>query len=195
MTINEMTEKLKRMLTPDKFEHSIGTMNTAIELAEKHNANVEDARIAGLLHDCAKCLSNEELLKYAKIAGIIIGDVEKIENGLLHAPVGAYIAKTQFGIKKKEILEAISKHTTGAGRMSTLAKIIYIADCIAPDRNFSGIDEMRKMAQNNLDEGVLMGMNFTIKHVIGKNRLIDLKTIKARNVVLKKILSNRKEGR
>lgn len=186
MTFEEISEKLKSMLTEKKFEHSLAVKDAAVKLAFLNNADVEKASIAGLVHDCAKCFQEEDLLKKAEEFGILIDGVMRKETGLLHGPVGAEIAKREFGIEEAEILDTIRHHTTGCENMSLLGKIVYIADYISEDRKFPEAESLRKAAFEDLNAGVLMGMDITIKYIIAKGRLIHPETIKARNDIIVK---------
>jgi len=184
MTYDQMNEKLMGMLTQKKFEHSLAVKDSAVKLAFIHNGDIEKASVAGLLHDCAKCMTDQELLKKAEEFGILLDGILRRETGILHAAVGAEIAKRDFEVTDPDILNAIMHHTTGNENMGLLDKIIYIADYISEDRKFQGIEDLRKVVQEDLNAGVLMGMDFTLKHVISKGRLIHPQTIKARNSLL-----------
>ena len=134
MDRDEMCRKLKQKLNDKRYIHSIGVEYTAANLAFLYGEDVKRARIAGLLHDCAKCIPTDEKLKKAKKLGIPINSSEKANPDLLHGKLGAYYAKEKFGIKDEEILSAITYHTTGKPEMTLLEKIIFVADYIEPNR-------------------------------------------------------------
>ncbi|MGL5648076.1 MAG: bis(5'-nucleosyl)-tetraphosphatase (symmetrical) YqeK, partial [Clostridium sp.] len=113
---------------------------------------------------------------------------EKKTPELWHSIVGPIVAKEKFNINDEEILSAIRFHTTGKEDMSLLDKIIYIADMIEPSRVFDGVGEIRKEVLENLDKGVLVGMNHTISFLLSKNGMIEENTIKARNYLLDELL-------
>lgn len=184
MNFDQMTEKLAGILNKKKVEHCLAVKDSAVKLAFIHGVDVEKASVAGLLHDCAKCMTEQELLKNAGEFGILLDGILRREAGMLHAVIGAEIARREFEITDIDILNAIKYHTTGKENMSLLEKIIYIADYISEDRKFPGIDDLRKVVQEDLNAGVLMGMDFTIKNTISKGRLIHPETIKARNFLL-----------
>jgi len=185
--IRDYDTKLKTMLDFKRYEHSLGVQKTAVEIAQRHGADIEKASIAGILHDCAKGFSDEKLLKSAELAGIEVNDVERRSPQLLHGPVGAYIAQVEFGVEDADILHAIRYHTTGCENMSLLDKIIYVADYIEPCRNFPGVDELRKTTFGNLDKGVIMALDNTLKYVIERGQLIHILTVKARNFMLSEL--------
>ena len=143
---------LRKYLDRDRFEHSEGVMYTAAALAMRYGEDLEKAQIAGILHDCAKCMPDSKKLKICEKNHIEITEAEKMSPFLLHAKVGAYIAKAKYDIEDTEILDAIACHTTGKPAMTLLEKIIYISDYIEPMRNkASNLEEVRKMAFVDLD--------------------------------------------
>lgn len=181
---NEMIEYLKKNLKPKRFMHSIGVRDTAVKLAQRYGADVNNARIAGLLHDCAKNLDDEKLLSIAKKAGIKIDDVYKVQPQLLHGIVGAVIVEEKMNVHNEEILNSIRYHTTGKQNMSLLEKIIFISDYIEPSRMFDWAEELRRIAFERLDEALIKSFDITLQHVINKGQLIHIDTINARNYLL-----------
>ncbi|MCH3964717.1 MAG: bis(5'-nucleosyl)-tetraphosphatase (symmetrical) YqeK [Clostridium sp.] len=180
----EIDRYLKTNLKVTRYEHSLGVSSTAVRLAKIYGANVSKARVAGLIHDCAKCMSDSELIDIAERNGIIIDEVLDETPNLLHGPVGSIIARDKMGIHDDEILNAVAYHTTGKEDMSLMEKIIYVADYIEPMRDFPGVDKIREDAVDNLDRALLDSFNNTIKHVIDKKQLLHLNTIKGRNYLI-----------
>jgi predicted HD superfamily hydrolase involved in NAD metabolism len=185
--IEFLKSKLRSLLDEERYLHSIGVMETAIYLAKKYDANVEKAQVAGLLHDCAKGYSDEELLKFAQRYGIEVDEVLKHAPFLLHGPVGAHLVEEIFGIKDEEIKRAIALHTTGDVNMTILDKIIFLADYIEPNRNFEGVEKLRQLAEQDVDTAVLKAFDSTICYVIERKLLLYEKTIRARNDILLKL--------
>ena len=170
----EMREKLKERLTPKRYEHSLGVEYTAAAMAMCHNVDVEKAAIAGLLHDCAKNLSTEEKLLRCEKYGLPISQYERKNPELLHAKLGAAIAKDKFRIKDREILSAITWHTTGCPNMSDLEKIIYIADFIEPNRKMlPEMEEIRKEAFVDLDRCLIHILSNILEYLRMKGQTID----------------------
>lgn len=180
----EIEKYLKGILKEGRFKHSLSVRDTAVKLAKMYSVNVDKARIAGLVHDCAKNMSDEEILALVKKKSIVIDEISLKAPQLLHGVAGALVAETVFGIHDTEILDAISYHTTGRRNMTLLDKIIYIADYVEPLRNFDGVDKLRKSVQNDLNEALLLCCNNTINYVISKGELLHQNTVDVRNDLL-----------
>ncbi len=163
-------QRLKERLQPDRYTHTLGVMQTAGKLAAAHGYPMERARLAGLLHDCAKNISHEEKISLCREHNIEIKAVEYANPGLLHAKCGAIVAKEQYGVQDAAILHAIAVHTTGEAGMSLLDKIIYVADYIEPNRDEApNLDYLRRLAMEDLDRTVLTILEATVSHVRQKN--------------------------
>lgn len=169
-----MKEKVRQSQNDFRFQHTIGVMNTAVELAKRYQADVDKARIAGLLHDCAKGFSGQEKLMLCEKYGLSISEAERKNPGLLHAKLGAYLAKADYGIEDQEILDAIRWHTTGRPEMTLLDKIIYIADYIEPNRNQApNLDEIRRLALFDLDECLYTILEASLAYLKTRSEAID----------------------
>lgn len=154
-TLLKIEKKLAKKLPDKRYIHTLGVRYTCGALAMKYGYDIEKAQLAGLLHDCAKYMSDEELLAKCQKHNIDITPEEKAAPHLLHGKLGAYYAKSKYNIDDEEILEAISYHTTGKPNMSMLCKIVYIADYIEPNRKIiPGLEEIRKYAFEDLDKAV-----------------------------------------
>lgn len=150
--LKKLRKKLKKHLDKARFEHTKGVMHTAGCLAMAHRYSIEKAMLAGLLHDCAKCLPMNEKLAICAKHRIEVSDLEKNNPGLLHAKAGMALAEDKYKVHDPEVLHAIKVHTTGEPDMSTLDKIIYIADYIEPGRNQAPrLDVIRELAFRDLD--------------------------------------------
>lgn len=137
-TYDEMEKHLKKQLKPKRFKHTLGVIDCAVDMAERNGADVKKAELAALLHDCAKNYSRDELLSVAGRCRIPLDDITLKEPQLLHGPVGAVVAREEYGVTDSEILDAIAYHTTGREDMTLLDKIIYLADFIEPSRDYPG---------------------------------------------------------
>jgi predicted HD superfamily hydrolase involved in NAD metabolism len=146
---DELIEDLKARLSPHRFLHSLGVRDTAVELARLSGLAPGKARIAGLLHDCAKYMTDAELLARADAAEA--DAVERENPRVLHAPVGALLAKARYGVRDSEVLSAIRRHTVGGPGMGLLEMIVYVADYVEPNRaDFPGLEAVRALAQTDI---------------------------------------------
>lgn len=184
-TEEKMIEYLRENLKDARVKHSLRVKDTAIKLAEIYGEDVKKATIAAIIHDCAKYVNFKEMLNIIEKCGYNNIEADTQIKEILHAPVGAYIAKTTMGVEDEDILNAITYHTTGRKNMTLLEKIIYLADYIEPYRNFPGVDEVREMAyKGELDKALLLSFNKTIKYIIEKGQLLHINTVEARNHLL-----------
>lgn len=177
MERNEIRKHLKKQLDKKRYEHTIGVTYTAASLAMAHGYSIEQAMMAGLLHDCAKLIPNDEKIKICEKKHILISEAEYEKPCLLHAKVGAYLAETEYGIKDPEILHAIKVHTTGEPDMNLLDKIIYVADYIEPMRcEAPRLEEIRKTAFEDLDCCVAKILHDTLLYLHKNGGSIDITT-------------------
>lgn len=182
-----MEKKLKSMISKNRYIHSKGVSETAVKMAELYGADTEKARIAGLLHDCAKGFSLGEAIKKCDEFGLKVSDIDKSSTALLHAPLGVKIAEAEFGITDREILNAIAYHTVAGENMSVLDKIIYLADMIEPSRDFPDVETHRKLAFEDLDKAFLYALDRSIVFNVEKGVLLHPNTVIARNEIIKKL--------
>lgn len=162
MDIREIKTELKSILTDKRYEHTLGVAYTSASLAMVYDEDISKAFLAGLLHDNAKCLSDEKLLKKCKKNNLEVSDAEIRMPYLLHAKLGAYYASQKYGASN-DVAMAVAYHTTGRPDMSMLEKIVYVADYIEPTRNKAKrLAQIRKTAFENIDMCVYMIANDTI---------------------------------
>lgn len=173
-TLKKICKKLKKELNENRYIHSVGVAYTAASMAMKYGESVNSALIAGLLHDCAKKYSNDELLNFCKEYKIVPSKAQKASPDLLHGIVGSYMAMDKYKVKDRNILNAIAYHTTGHADMSLLEKIIFIADYIEPARKMiPNLDIIRKLAFEDLDRCIIAVSKGTIEHLKEKKISID----------------------
>lgn len=183
MDYTEIKQWLKENLNEERYLHTLGTADCAKELAKKYNLDEEKAYLAGLLHDCAKCFSNEKLLDIIK-KNLDVEECEMLNYKTLHAPVSAYIAETQFNIKDKDILSAIRWHTLGRLDMTTFEKIVFLADKIEPntrDKEYSQKIITILKEENGLNKALLICYKETLKSLINRGLKICLLTVEIYN--------------
>ncbi len=184
MNFVEAKSKMQKLVTPERYVHCLGVMEFAGELAEIYGLDAEKLRFAGLIHDCAKSLSDAKCLELMSRFG---GADETVmaSRGLWHGPAGAEYAKEHFGIDE-EIYDAIFYHTIGKENMSLFTQIIYLADVIEPNRDaeFDWAKDVRAIARRDIDEATLVTLNKTITFVIERNLILHTESIKFRNRIL-----------
>lgn len=181
-------EWLKQNVSEARLEHILGVEATSKQLARLHQVDQQQAAKAGLMHDLAKFFPPLRLLQMATAAGLEIDSICQANPHLLHADVSAIVAKTEFGIKDREILEAIAVHTLGKPEMSPLSCVVFVADAIEPSRgNSSKLSKLRQTSQNNLYLSVQQTCDYSLKHLIKNNRSIHPRVILTRNWAMKKV--------
>lgn len=180
----QMEEYLRMNLKEVRLKHSFGVRDTAEILAEKYGADTFKARIAGLIHDCAKQMDKNKILHLCIENGYKLDYIYYKNPGLMHGTAGAIIAKDVMGVEDQDILNSIEYHTTGRKNMSLLEKIIYLADYIEPSRDFPGVDKLREIVGKDLNQGLLLSFDNTIELVIERGDLIHLNTVDARNYII-----------
>lgn len=188
--LQKINQDIKEKLSEKRYNHSVGVMKKAEELAKIYNVDVNKAKLVGLSHDIGKELSKEEKLQYAKDNNIEIDDIEKVNVGLLHGKIGADICKKRYGFTK-DMQDAIKYHTTGNRDMDLLSKILFVADKIEDGRSYKNeqkmqdLERMREIAKENIDEAVLYSIDASLVFTIQKRELIHPDSIATRNAILK----------
>lgn len=166
MTLEEIQFELSNVLKKKRLMHTVGVRYTAQAMAMRFDEDMEKAGYAGMLHDCAKYLSDNEILEACRRYKISITEAEKKKPSLLHAKVGQVFAREVYGITDDSILSAIRWHTTGKPAMSTLEKIIYIADYIEPNRRpLPQMEQIRNMAFTDLNKTMYMILASTLSYL------------------------------
>mgnify|MGYP002516977206 FL=1 len=177
--IKKIRKKMEKMLDAKRFEHTLGVAYTASALAMRYNEDISRALTAGLLHDCAKCISNEKKIAICEKHNIPINEVERENPFLLHAKVGSYMAMKQFNIHDQDVINAILNHTTGRPGMSQLEKIIYVADYIEPGRRQApNLQQIRKEVFQDLDRALVMILGDTLQYLKSTGMPVDSMTQK-----------------
>ena len=172
---NLSMEELRRvgtdLLKRRRVNHVLGCAETAVKLAKIYGADPVVAMRAGLLHDVTKAIDGEDQLLLVDKYGILISDFERSHPKLLHAKTGAAVAKYVFG-ESEEVCQAIYWHTTGKPDMSLMEKIVYLADYMEPNRDFPGVEELRRTVYADIDRGLLMGLEMCIAELVRENKTV-----------------------
>lgn len=186
-TEDKIHDYLKKNINEARYIHTLGVVETATKLAKMNNVDEEKAKIAALIHDMAKCMPKDKQFEILKNNGVKMDKYLLNSPQILHGAVGAILAKEIMGIEDTDILNAVKYHTTGKENMTTLEKIIYIADYVEPNRKYEGVDKIREVVFKDLDNGVFMGIENTMLHLLKERQLIHIDTINARNYLLLEI--------
>ena len=185
LSINMINEQIKLNLLNERYEHSVRVAETARMLALRFNLNADKAYIAGLLHDCAKDMNVDKLIATAIELGIEINEVQRQKPlKFLHPQIGAYIAKNQYGVNDKEILQAIRYHHEGSLDMTVFDKIIALSDMVEPNRSFADVNELRKILETNIDEAYFCAYKNIITNHIKINSFLEDNRIRVYNHLL-----------
>ena len=186
MNKKQMQDKLKRSLKKKRFEHSQGVCAEAVRMAELFCADTKKAYIAGLLHDCAKCLTRDEEKDICKKYNFEPDEMTKICHPVLHAPLGAIVARYEYGVEDPEILDAIRYHTVARANMTLLDKIIYVADMTEPHRDYEGVETLRRLSKKSIDTAFYEAVRQSLFHNVSKGAIIHPGTLEAWNAICKK---------
>ena len=152
------------LLNPNRVAHTLGCRDTAVELAHRWGVSETDAARAGILHDVTKALDGPLQLTLCEAYGKILSAFSRKYPKTLHAFTGSLMAEVVFG-ENREVVEAIRSHTTGKANMTTLQKIIYVADYMEPCRDFPGVEKLRHLAFTDLDAALKLGLEMTLEHL------------------------------
>lgn len=172
--ILDLQKKMKKKLNEYRYEHTLGVMYTSAALAMRHGVDLEQALVAGLLHDCAKCYSDEKKFELCEKYGIVLTEVERQNTALIHAKLGAVLAREKYEVDSEDVCQAIATHTTGAPAMKPLQQIVFIADYIEPHRDRARhLDEIRYTAFQDLDQACEMILTDTLNYLSDSPNTVD----------------------
>lgn len=174
-------DRLKGMLDHDKYIHSLGVRDAAVQLARIHGADARQAALAGLLHDCARCMPADRLLELAGRFNLPVHEVDLALPVLLHAPVGARLARQEFGVEDEAVLRAIALHTLGDVGMDLLDKVVFVADKVEPGRCYADAERLREMARHDLDRALLACFDMSVSYALRLGDPVHPGMIEARN--------------
>jgi predicted HD superfamily hydrolase involved in NAD metabolism len=189
MKLDHLIEATKKELPAARFEHTIRVKKLAVKFASQMGIDRERTSIAAILHDYCKYWPKEQLASWIRKYDLP-SDLLDYHHALWHAPVGAEVAARQFQIEDEEILQAIRYHTTGRPHMSPLEKIIFLADLIEPGRHFPGVEELRTLAEKDVDRAIWKALDHTICYLIEKCQKIHPLTWSARNYFLEIVVDS-----
>ncbi len=187
MTYGEYEAEVKKHQTEKRFFHSQCVAAEAAKLARRYGADVEKARLAGILHDIMKEAPADEQLKIVEKFGIMLSKHESPVPKPWHAAAGAAYLYGVLGVDDPEILSAVECHCWGKGNMTTLDKVLFVADFISADREYPGVENMREAAYRSLEEAIVKGVAWTLNDLSSQGRPIDPDSVYAYNDALEQL--------
>ncbi len=171
MKRDKIIYRLRKELDAQRFEHTLGVEKTARQMARRFGEDEEKAALAGLLHDCAKCMTLSQMIKMAKDEPT--DPVMRGSKALMHAVAGKAMARDVYGVQDEEVLGAIRWHTTGHAGMTNLEKIIYLADMIEPGRKtYPGLEALRVLCRQDLDLAMHQALRMSLRHVTEQGKTL-----------------------
>ena len=175
---HEVLSWLQQAVPEKRLQHILRVEAMAIALAQHHGLSIATAQQAGLMHDLAKCFPPQKLLAVAAAEGWCLDPAEVDCPHLLHAPVGATVARDRFGVQDPQVLTAIANHTLGSPDMDAISCVVYLADTLEPGRgDTSELQALRQLSYRNLDASVYETCVFSLKHLLENKRSIHPRTI------------------
>ena len=184
MTYEQYEQEVQRHLTEKRFYHSQCVAQEAARLAQQYGADVEKARLAGILHDIMKDTPPEQQLKILQDSGILLTKTQRHNRKLWHALAGAAYLQQTLQVKDGDIVEAVRCHTSGKKDMSLLEKVLFVADYISADREYPGVERMRQAAYRSLEEAIVEGVLFTVQEMMGQRLPVAAESVEAYNDAL-----------
>ncbi|MFQ3542703.1 bis(5'-nucleosyl)-tetraphosphatase (symmetrical) YqeK [Halobacillus rhizosphaerae] len=181
LTREEALAYVKPHLKQSRYEHTVRVTDTAVELAEKYGSDRKLTELAAALHDYAKYKDIDLMKRWIAEDRRLPKDLLDYHHELWHGPVGALMLEREIGLDNQAVISAISAHTTGKKHMSVMDKVVFLADYIEPGRDFPGVDEVRSIAKENLDQACLMALKNTISFLVSKDRTVYPDTLHAYN--------------
>lgn len=183
---SEIRAAVERQLSPPRLAHVVRVAETAVRLAARHGCEATSAELAGLLHDWYREVPDAEIVSLARACGVL-GPGERLDQivpAALHGPVAARLLPRRWPDLPPEVCSAIDRHTTGDPDMTLLDCLIFVADMVEPGHTYPGVQELRARAEIDLWGAALAGMTATMERLLGRGKVIDLRTVAARNVLL-----------
>lgn len=186
MTFDEMREAVRKQMPDRRWAHTVGVMQSAVELADRFGGDRKKAELSALLHDFCKYWPVDQQRQVLVDSGRE-EDLLTYDKPLWHGPAAAYVVKKKFGIEDEEILDAIYYHTSGRVGMTLLDKIVCLADYIEPGRDFPEVGKLRELAEHSLEKSLMAGFDSTIRFLLEQGQKIYPLTLVARNALLDEI--------
>lgn len=173
MTLKQAKELVRSRLSDQRYEHTLNVKKMAVKLAKRYGADEEQAALAALLHDAAKEVSKDEMRAIMRAYPKYAEGGEERPTPVWHGICAAILARTEWGVEDEAVLSAIACHTAGKPGMSRLDKILYLADMTSAERDWSGVNKLRKLERNDLDAAMLVALKQTNDFVLSQGKPLD----------------------
>lgn len=180
----EYKKILREKLSTKRYHHSLAVMERGVELAKKFGADVEKARLAGLLHDILKDTGDKNLLQFLEDSDILLKSADYAALPIWHAIGASHYLKTVLDIGDEDVLNAVRYHATGRAGMSLLEKVVYLADLTSADRDYPDFKKTKALTDQSLEKGLLYSMKFLIKDLSKNNKMLHPDTIDCYNELI-----------
>lgn len=181
---DELKNWLRARVSGGRYMHSLGVMEAVTELARLHGVDHVPLRQAALLHDCAREFSNEDLVATAEEWQLPVREVDRRSPVLLHGKLAVVIAERELGLSELAILSAVRWHTAGHPEMTLSDKLFYLADVTEPTRHHAWVAGLRALANEDVDQAVLMAIGINTDHLDRTGRTVDPDTYDLRDLLL-----------
>lgn len=185
-TRQELIDRVSAQMPARRWQHTLGVMHSAIELAERYGADPARAELAAIIHDVAKYWPVQRQSAVIAENGMN-ADLLNYDAPMWHSEVGAYVAEHEYGIEDREVIDAIRYHTSGREGMTLLDKVVCLADYIEPGRDFPGVEFIREKARLSLEEGLVAGFDSTLRVLVERGQTIFPTTVLARNDLIRQL--------
>ncbi|MDP4098106.1 bis(5'-nucleosyl)-tetraphosphatase (symmetrical) YqeK [Paenibacillus sp. P96] len=183
----KLIEIVSGQMPEKRWQHTLGVMHTATQLAEKYGADPVKADLAAILHDVAKYWPVQEMKDVIEESGESNKELLQHDKQLWHAEVGFIVARRDYAVEDSEVLNAIRWHTSGRENMSLLDKVVCLADYMEPGRDFPGVNNIRELAQHSLEEALVAGFDSTISLLLTQRKIIYPLTVLSRNNLVQQL--------
>lgn len=184
MNLEALQEATRRQMPDKRWRHTLGVVDSALELARRFGGNTDKAELAALLHDFAKAWPTARQEQVIREHGLP-PELLDYDKELWHAHVGAWAVREEHGIEDEEVLDAIRYHTSGRINMTLTDKIVCLADYIEPGRDYPGVHKIRELAEHNLEQALIAGLDSTLQLLIERGQRIFPLTVSARNDLIR----------
>ena len=179
-----LLRRLRETLKPGRYEHTLNVASMADALARRHGLDADRARSAGLLHDAGRRFAPPLMAEYVRKRRLSVPDgktTAALEPMLLHAYISEDLAREEFGVRDRDVLSAIRKHTLGDVRMTAFDKLLYVADACSADRSHPGVEKTRALAFSDLDAAFFRCLSDKLSHALSRGAWIHPLTVKLWN--------------